>query len=174
MKRLVIFLAGLFAMALLSAQERKMDLSGFLLRDANGKQHEMSVLLKSHKLSLLVFWKLDDGKSCTLLNELYEAATETLQGIDFQLITIAETSASMAQLEQNYVLANAPEAFCLSDVNGDLRRHLAITELPYTLLFDSNSRLICSQRGYCVDASDQLCDKVRSCLIKMDQAIIKP
>ncbi len=174
MKHLVTLLLGFFAAGFLMSQEREMDLSGYYLRDANGKQHEMSVLLKSHKLSLLVFWKLDDGKSCTMLNELYEAATETLHGMDFQLLTIAETSASLAQLEQNYVHANAPDAFCFSDVNGDFRRYLAITELPYTILFDSNSRLICSQRGYCVDASDQLCDKVRSCLLKMDQASIKP
>lgn len=156
------------------AQEKRIDMSGLFLRDANGKQHEISVLLKSHKMNLLVFWKLDDGKSCTMLNELHEAATETLEGMDFQLITIIETSVSLTQLEYNYVNANASEAKCFADVNGDLRRHLAITELPYTFLFDSDSHLICSQRGYCVDAGNQLCEKVRSCLIKMDQAALKP
>jgi hypothetical protein len=169
MKRFIITLLTVFSMSMLHAQQQKTDFSEISLRDANGSKVLVSDLLKLNKANLLVFFRLDDGKSCALIDELYEAAIESLHDMDFQLIAVIETSTSMAQLEQNYLRANAPEAKCFTDENGALMRHLAITEVPYSILFDSEGVKVCGQRGYCVDASEQLCQKVRDCLSEMNQ-----
>jgi peroxiredoxin len=169
MKCFIITLLSVFSVSLLQAQQQKTDFSEISLRDANESKVLVSDLLKLNKANLLVFFRLDDGKSCALVNELYEAAMESLHGMDFQLITVVETSTSMAQLEQSYLRANAPEVKCFTDENGVLKRHLAITELPYSILFNSDGVKVCSQRGYCVDASEQLCRKVRTYLSEMDQ-----
>jgi len=173
MKRFIITLLVLFSVVLLHAQHQKTDLSKIVLRDAKGSQVLVKELMKMQKASLFVFWKLDDGKSCTLINELYEAAIASLQGLDFQFIAVIETSSSMAQLEQNYLHANAPGVQCFTDENGVLMRRLAITELPYTMLFNAEGIKVCGQRGYCVDAGEQLCKKVRACLSEMNMPPLK-
>ncbi len=165
MKRFIITLLAVFSVSLLYAQQQKTDFSEISLRDAKGGKILVSDLLKENKASLFVFWRLDDGKSCTLINELYETAMESLHDMDFQLIAVVETSTSMAQLEQNYLSANAPEVKCFTDENGALMRHLAITEVPYSILIDSEGVKVCGQRGYCVDASEQLCQKVRDLFV---------
>lgn len=167
MKKHGFMLLFLFVIGFADAQENHLNLSGISLRDINGKQIELGELLESKKISLLIFWQQDDKMSCTLINEIYENVSDSLTLWDLQVIAVLEKSSFLGISENNYLQVNTPAIICLSDVNSVLSRYLSVNEFPYTMLIDNTGQLICRQRGYCSDASEQLCKKVRDCLSKI-------
>lgn len=152
------------------------DISGFTqsfslpdvaLRDKNNRQISATTLASIGEVLILLFWDIDEEKSCHLLNDLAVVYTDSLVGQKVKFVAVAVPKSGNTVLARNYVAVNAPEIDFVIDENGVLARQLGVHELPWTILFDANQKLVCQYRGYCVGTNAQLCSEARNCLKKM-------
>ncbi|MCK9450500.1 MAG: redoxin domain-containing protein [Bacteroidales bacterium] len=137
------------------------------LRDKNNRQISATTLVSKGEVLILLFWDVDEEKSCHFLDDLAVIYTDSLVGQKVKFVAVAVPKSGNAVLARNYVAVNAPEIDFMIDENGVLARQLGVHELPWTMLFDVNQKLVCQYRGYCIGADAQLCSEARNCLKKL-------
>ncbi|MBU1367955.1 MAG: hypothetical protein KJ578_14735 [Bacteroidetes bacterium] len=143
------------------------DFPDVSLRDKNNRLVSVAELTKKGQLSILVFWDIDDRKSCQLLQDMAIVYADSLQGYPINFVAVAVPKSGNYALAANYARVNASDINCLTDENAKLSRHLGINEFPWAMLFDVDQKLVCQYRGYCVGVDEKLCHEVKICLEKL-------
>lgn len=113
---------------------------------------------------LIVFWNLSNKECCKQVETLLSIRDEHLQSYNVKIVGIFVDN--NGQREGLKPLLNGKnwnlEAYI--DINAELERAMCIPVLPFTILYDPNMKLVCSNIGYCANMDDQLCKKVKECL----------
>ncbi|MDY0077059.1 MAG: redoxin domain-containing protein [Bacteroidales bacterium] len=152
------------------------DISGFAqpfllpdvaLRDIHYQQVSATKLARKGEVLILLFWDFDAEKSSQFLMDLANLYSDSLVGQKIKFVAIVVPKGGNTVLASNFVAANAPEIAYLIDENGVLARKLGVHELPWTMLFDTDQKLVCQYRGYCIGADAKLCSEARNCLKKL-------
>jgi hypothetical protein len=162
---LIVMLCIIMSGVQLFAQSLR--LPDVVLRDKNNRQVSLASVAEKGEVLILLFWDIDDKKSCQFLTDLASLYADSLAGQQVKFVAVAVPKAGNTALATNYVAVNAPEITCLIDENAVLARKLGIQELPWTMLFDTNQNLACQYRGYCVGAEAKLCNEARNCFNKL-------
>jgi len=113
---------------------------------------------------LIVYWNLSNKECCKQVETLVNIRDEYLQGYNVKMVGIfVNTDGQWAKLRPLLSGKNWDiEAYI--DINAELQRAMCIPQLPFTMLYDPEMKLVCSSIGYCANMDDQLCEKVRQCL----------
>jgi len=167
MKRQLVFMMICLFLIGSSGFAQSFSLPDVALRDKNNQQVSTTKLAEKGEVLVLLFWDIDEKKSCEFLIDLAALYSDSLSGQKVKFVAVAVPKAGNAVLASNYVAVNAPQIECLIDENGVLARQLGVHELPWTMLFDTSQKLACQYRGYCVGADAKLCSEARKCLNKL-------
>lgn len=167
MKRQLVFMILCLFLPGISGFAQSFSLPDVALRDKNNRQISVKELANEGEVLVLLFWDIDEKKSCEFLMDLATLYSDSLAGQKVKFVAVAVPKAGNAVLASNYVAVHAPQIECLIDENGVLARQMGVHELPWTMLFDAKQKLACQYRGYCVGADAKLCSEARNCLNKL-------
>lgn len=167
MKRPLVFMMLCFILTGISVFAQSFSLPDIALRDKNNQQVYTTQLAQKGEVLILLFWDIDEKKSCDFLMDLVSLYSDSLTNQKVKFVAVAVPKSGNALLASNFVAVNAPQIACLIDENGALARQLGVNELPWTMLFDANQKLACQYRGYCIGADAKLCSEARKCLNKL-------
>lgn len=163
MKNSAIFSTLFFlCFSILSAQTSQ--LPKLTLVNCNGDKITASDIKSDGHPMLIVYWNLSNKECFKQVENLINIRDEYLQGYNVKIVGVfVNNDGQWAGLRpllsgKNWNI----EAYI--DINAELQRAMCIPQLPFTMLYDSEMKLICSSIGYCANMDDQLCEKVRMCL----------
>ncbi len=119
------------------------------------------------KITVLTFWKQNDGKSCNMLTDLSRINRE-LQGKDVTFLAINGDKASDRQIRE---LALSKKLTCVFASDPDLTAYsrLGIVVLPTTLIIGPDAKLVCIQDLYSRNFYAQTLAHVRFLLGEISQ-----
>jgi hypothetical protein len=112
---------------------------------------------------ILVFWDLNDHKSCENLKTLHEIYNDSLLSKKVKMVTICAGVTGANTKIKPFVASNNLTIEVYLDSNGDFRRAIGVSA-PHTILYDSQMNVFCQQKGYCVGNQELLCQEIRKCL----------
>ncbi len=116
----------------------------FAVRTIDGNQISLDQL--KGKITVLAFWKQNDGKSCKMLTDLSRINQE-LQGKDVTFLAINGDKASDQQIRE-LALAKDLTGLFASDPDLTIYSHFGIVVLPSTLIIGPDGKLVCIEDLY--------------------------
>jgi Tfp pilus assembly protein PilF/peroxiredoxin len=138
----------------------------FAFRTIDG--NHISLDERKGKITVLVFWKQNDGKSCNMLTDLSRISQE-FQGKDVTFLAINGDKASDRQIRE---LALSKKLTCLFASDPDLTTYsrLGIVVLPTTLIIGPDAKLAFIQDLYSRNFFTQTIAYVRFLLGEITQS----
>jgi tetratricopeptide (TPR) repeat protein len=138
----------------------------FAIRTIDG--NHISLDERKGKITVLVFWKQNDGKSCNMLTDLSRISQE-FQGKDVTFLAINGDKASDRQIRE---LALSKKLTCLFASDPDLTTYsrLGIVVLPTTLIIGPDAKLAFIQDLYSRNFFTQTIAYVRFLLGEITQS----
>jgi peroxiredoxin len=120
------------------------------------------------KITVLAFWKQNDGKSCKMLMDLSRISQE-LRSKDVTFLAINGDNASDRQVRE---MALSKKLTCVfaSDPDSTTYRRLGIVVLPTTLIIGPDGKLVCTQDLYSRNFYTQTIAYVRFLLGEITQS----
>jgi hypothetical protein len=112
---------------------------------------------------ILVFWDLDDNKSCENLKTLHEVYYDSLLFKKVKMVAICAGVTGANTKIKPYVASNNLTIEVYLDFNGDFRRAMGVSA-PHTILYDKDMNVFCQQKGYCIGNQELLCQEIQKCL----------
>lgn len=152
---LLIFLSQTFAQNFYASSEH--------LKTLDGNTVQMDEILSSTG-TILIFWELNSTQCCSNLDNLQESWVENIKAYGVNLVAICVDSPGMWVRVKPYVSGKDWEFDTYVDTNGNLKRALGITTIPYTILLDGEQNIKCRYPGYCSGDESQICNKIIHCL----------
>ena len=130
------------------------------LRDLDGNLVSSTKITTPGTSTLLVFWKSSSGKCCDNLEMLQEAWDDTLSGAGIKMVAICiDCNGSWSHVKP-LVNGNSWDFDTYIDVNGDLERAMAVYDVPCTMLFDKEQKLICRYNSACMGSHEFVCKNI--------------
>jgi len=118
------------------------------LSDMNGKQVNVADLGKSGKLTVLSFWAtwcVPCKKELTNMADLYE---EWQKKYNVQIVAVSIDDSRSTTKVKPYIEGQRLDYDVLLDVNQDLKRQLNIQSVPFTVVANSNGKIVYTHSGY--------------------------
>lgn len=134
------------------------------LKTVDGSTIHADEIFNSPEGTILIFWDINSPESSHDLENLNESWIERVKPYGVNLVSVCTDKSGNWLKVKPYVDGKGWEFDTYIDVNGDLRRALSITTLPYTILLDGNLNIKCRYVGYCNGDETQICDKIIHCL----------
>jgi cytochrome c biogenesis protein CcmG, thiol:disulfide interchange protein DsbE len=150
---------------MLCAQSQK--LPSIDLYTLDGVKIDASTISNENKPMVMVFWKTFDDKCCENLFMVFDSWRDKLEGEGVKLVAVCIDCNGRTQHVKPFVYGHNIDADIYIDRNGDFKRQMGITDGPFTIIFDQNMDIYCSQSGYCAGNGEILCEKVNHCLQEM-------
>jgi len=148
------------------------EYSSFDLKTLNGENISSSELFQANQATLFIFWKSGSTVCCDNLDNMQAAWLDQLKEKNVRMVAICiECNSNWSNLKP-MVYGKDWEFEVYLDVNGDCRRAMQVTTVPYTILIDENQNLICSYAGYCKGNEEFICSKILSHLNAEDEGLI--
>jgi cytochrome c biogenesis protein CcmG/thiol:disulfide interchange protein DsbE len=139
---LVLFVSGTAG----SAEKEGRAAPDFTLRDLNGKKVSLSDLCGDGPIliSLWALWCRPCLEEMPYLDKLYRKYKE--RGI--KVLAVSEDSPRSLNKVKTYIRSKNYQFRVLTDPNGDLTRKFKTKVIPYTVVVDSDGRIVHSRTGY--------------------------
>jgi cytochrome c biogenesis protein CcmG, thiol:disulfide interchange protein DsbE len=136
------------------------EYSSFKLKTLNGEEISSVELLNTNQTTLFIFWKSGSTICCDNLDNMQTAWLNQLRDKNVRMVAICVECNGNWNNVKPMVYGNDWEFEVYLDVNGDCRRAMQVTNVPYTILLDENQKLICSYAGYCQGNEELICSKI--------------
>ncbi len=120
---------------------------------------------------MIIFWNASDNNCFNQIESILSAKEESLNEHKLKLIGICTGYHGDMSSVGPFVNGHDWEMEIYIDENGDLKRAMNISYLPYTMLFDNDMNLICQYAGYCCGSGEMMCEKVKACLEKGNKSL---
>ena len=160
--RVVTFVA--LGMLVLSQNSSLPEVDLFTL---DGTMIKASEISNEGKPMLMVFWKTSDKDGCKQLMMLNDVYNERLREKGIKLVAICVDCKGRIDHVKPIVFGQDIEMEVFVDKNGDLRRAMHVSYIPFTMLFDQQMKIYCKFPGYCASGDDLICNKIEECLAKI-------
>ncbi|HEY9113118.1 MAG TPA: TlpA disulfide reductase family protein [Bacteroidales bacterium] len=167
MKNYLLLLLMMFPPGLLISQTT--TYAAFQLTNLDGERVSSADLLQNAKPTVIIFWKSGSANCCDNLENMQTAWLEMLKEKNVRMLAICEDFNGDWSHVKPFVYGKNWEFEVYLDVNGDCRRAMQVTTLPFTIVFDENQQMVCSYAGYCKGNEDILCEKILH-LLNFDNA----
>jgi cytochrome c biogenesis protein CcmG, thiol:disulfide interchange protein DsbE len=161
MKTSMIIAIGLL---MLGAFAQKPTMPFAQLKNLDGATVNTAEIFSLDEITLLVFWRSEDGKCCENLDQMHEAWNEQLKHKNVRLVAVCVDARGSYSHVKPMVKGRGWEFDAYIDLNGDFRRSMGVNLLPCTMLLDEKLNVICRHDGYCTGAADMICEKVEGYL----------
>ncbi len=167
MKRIFVGVVSALLFSVSQAQESKTlqekilgekTLPAVVLSDMDGKKVNVADLSKDGKITVLSFWAtwcVPCKKELSNLAELYE---EWQKKYNVQIVAISIDDSRSTTKVKPYISGQGWDYQVLLDVNQDLKRDLAIQNVPFTVLVNSNGKIVYTHSGY-VDGDEYVLEE---------------
>lgn len=133
------------------------------LQTLEGKFINANTISGNGQPLILIFWDINDNKSCENLKTLHEVHYDSLLFKKVKLVAICAGVTGANTKIKPYVASNNLLIEVYLDINGDFRRAMGVSA-PHTILYDKEMNVFCQQKGYCVGNQELLCQEIRKCL----------
>ena len=162
MKRLLLIVSIITSGMLVYGQTYSIPSSS--MRTLDGGIYNANEIKPDGRPLLIIFWDASDKNCFSQIESILSAREEILEKQDLRVIGICTDCNGDGSSVGPVVFGHDWEMEVYLDRNGDLKRSMNISYLPYTLLFDENMGLVCQYAGYCDGAGSILCEKAKTCL----------
>lgn len=133
-------------------------LPSVLLSDMNGKKVNVADYPASGKITILSFWATWCVPCKKELNNMRELYDDWKKKYNVQVVAVSIDDSRNASKVKPYIEGQRLPYEVLLDVNQDLKRALNIQSVPFTLLADSNGKIVYSHSGY-VDGDEYILEE---------------
>lgn len=133
-------------------------LPSITLTDMNGKKVDVSSYGKSGKYTVLSFWAtwcVPCKKELTNIADLYD---EWQKKYNVQIVAISIDDSRSTTKVKPYVDGQRWTYEVLLDTNQDLKRALNIQSVPFTVVVDTNGKIVYTHSGY-VDGDEYVLEE---------------
>jgi cytochrome c biogenesis protein CcmG, thiol:disulfide interchange protein DsbE len=158
MKKIALTLIACVAAFWLPAQQS--SIPDVDLRDMDGNIISTLQITTPGIPTLLIFWKSTSGKCCDNLEILQEAWDDTLSQTGIKMIAICVDCNGSWSHVKPLVNGNRWDFDTYVDVNGDFKRAMAVSEVPCTMLFDTEQNLVCRYNSACMVSHEFVCKNI--------------
>ena len=151
------FLIATIIIALFSHAQEKTVLEKILgektlpsitLLDMNGKKVNVADYGKSGKITILSFWATWCIPCKKELANMAELQEDWAKKYNTQIVAVSIDDSRNTTKVKPYVDGQRWEYEVLLDVNQDLKRNLNIPSVPFTILVDSEGKIVYTHSGY--------------------------
>lgn len=149
MKKFVYTTLLLFVFSNLPGQDEDItELPDVALKNLSGESVKIRDYAKNGKITILSFWATwcaHCKKELTNISELYEGWEEEY---GCELIAVSTDDARNTAKVKPYIDALGLDFEVLLDTNGDLKRAMNVTNIPFTCILDKEGKIIYKHQGY--------------------------
>lgn len=164
MKKVLLLLAGIFSMLECLAQTATFE--GERVSTLDGHWKDMGTLDTGGKPLILVFWNTDSRECLSQVQALIDTRDAALKPYGVKLVGIFVENGNRNRIKP-MIMGRDWDMEAYVDVNGEFTRYMSVAVLPFTILYDSDKKMICSHVGFCSGTEDLLCKKVKECLAEV-------
>ena len=156
MKKTSFFIATIIIALFSHAQEKTVlekilgekTLPSITLLDMNGKKVNVAEYGKSGKITILSFWATWCIPCKKELANMAELQEDWAKKYNTQIVAVSIDDSRNTTKVKPYVDGQRWEYEVLLDVNQDLKRNLNIPSVPFTILVDSEGKIVYTHSGY--------------------------
>lgn len=163
MKPHIITLIALFLTMLFPLNAQNLYVSDEQLKTLDGNLVSVENIL-SQTGTILVFWETNSAACSNSIENLHEKWLEEIAAFDVKLIVVCVSYPGSWPLVRSVFTGKGWECEAYVDTNGNLKRALGVTTLPYTILLDGDQNIRCRYPGYCNGDENRICEKIIHCL----------
>lgn len=160
--KFILFLFLILSLNILNAQVK--SLPDVELYTMDGTVIDATEITNNDKPMVMIFWKSNVKECCNQLNTINEIYEDFFKEKGVRLLAICVDCIGTINHVKPFVYGHDLEFEVYIDKNGDFKRSMGITTVPYTLLFDQEMNIFCKHVGYCESGEDMLCEKIEVCL----------
>jgi len=157
---IILFLSS-FTHEAMSQNESLPDVELYTL---DGTTVSAAKISNNNEPMVMVFWKSNVKECCNqliMINEIYEDYFKTK---DVKVVAICVDCVGSVQHIKPFVYGHNLDIEVFIDKNGDFKRSMSVTDVPFTILFDKKMNPYCKYVGYCHNGEDFLCTEIEKCL----------
>jgi len=156
MQKTSFFIATIIIALFSHAQEKTVlekilgekTLPSITLLDMNGKKVNVADYGKSGKITILSFWATWCIPCKKELANMAELQEDWAKKYNTQIVAVSIDDSRNTTKVKPYVDGQRWEYEVLLDVNQDLKRNLNIPSVPFTILVDSEGKIVYTHSGY--------------------------
>ena len=156
MKKTSFLIASIIIALFSHAQEKTVlekilgekTLPSITLLDMNGKKVNVADYGKSGKITILSFWATWCIPCKKELANMAELQEDWAKKYNTQIVAVSIDDSRNTTKVKPYVDGQRWEYEVLLDVNQDLKRNLNIPSVPFTILVDSEGKIVYTHSGY--------------------------
>lgn len=164
--KLILFLFSLsFA---LFAYCQNQSLPNLDLLTLDGIKVNASEISNNDKPMVLVFWKTNEKECCDQLNMINDVYEDFFKQKGVKVVAICVDCVGKTQHIKPFVYGHDLDVEVYIDRNGDFKRSMNVSKVPYTILYDNKMDIYCQYVGYCNGSEDILCNKIDHCLAAIE------
>jgi len=134
------------------------------LRTVDGQLISIDSIVSQKRGTIIVFWETDNSECYSNLDNLQEAWISNIEGLGVDLIAVCVNAEGNWAKVKPLKYGKQWDFDVFLDVNGNMKRYLGISNIPYTILLDKEQSVKCRYSGYCSGDEVQLCQKIEQCL----------
>ncbi len=113
-------------------------------------------ITNNDKPMVMVFWKSNVKECCSQLSMINEIYVDEFKDKGVKVVAICVDCVGAIQHIKPFVYGNNLDIEVLIDKNGDFKRSMCVSSVPYTILFDQKMKAYCKYVGYCHNGEDFL------------------
>lgn len=130
----------------------------------NGTRVDANIICNDSVPMILVFFKTYDNDCRKNLSSINEAYENFLHERNIKVVAICVDGIGKINHVKPFVLGNDLDMEVYIDKNGNLKRMMGISDVPYTIIYDHNMAVYCQYNGYCTGIEEMICNKVMECI----------
>ncbi|MEZ5195428.1 MAG: TlpA disulfide reductase family protein [Bacteroidales bacterium] len=134
----------------------------------DGIKVNASEISNNDKPMVVVFWKSNQKECCDQLNMMNDVYEDFFKQKGVKVIAICVDCKGSIQHIKPFVYGHSIDFEVYIDKNGDFKRSMNVSQVPYTILYDDKMDIYCQYVGYCNGSEDIICTKIENCLAASD------
>lgn len=151
-----------------AGHSQKQTLPDVNLYTLDGIQVNASEISNNDKPMVMVFWKTNEKNCCNQLNMINDVYQDFFEPKEVKVVAICIDCKGSIQHIKPFVFGHNLDFEVYIDKNGDFRRSMNVSQVPFTILYDDKMEVYCQYVGYCNGSEDFLCKKIENCLAASD------
>lgn len=158
MKKLLILLFLFIQVTGLFSQGSR--LPNVEVKALDGKLINARDIQKEGKLMVVSFWATWCKPCIKELNAIRDIYPDWLDQAEFQFVAVSVDDSRSQHSVAPFVKGRGWEYEVYLDINSDLKRALNVVNIPHTLIYNKEGRLVWQHTGYTVGDEDELFKKI--------------
>jgi len=114
-----------------------------------GSPIKATEVLDDHLPIYLYFWKTNDNESFDQLNEINELFESGQIPKNIKIVAICIDCTGQIQHVKPFVNGHNINLQVYIDKNGDFKRSMSVSNVPYLIQFDKDKKIMCRKVGNC-------------------------